>query len=73
MLKTTYIKIEKKLLKQIYSDLDSIIKFEKKMSETLNKNKYKGAGLMEGADRNTSRIRREVLELLRNKDRVIKE
>lgn len=73
MLKTTYIKIEKKLLKQIKSDLDAIIDFEKKMAETLKKNNIKGVGLMEGAERNTTRIRREVLEILRMKDRVIKE
>ena len=73
MLKTTYYKVEKKLLKQIKSDLDAIISFEKKMAETLKKNNIKGVSLMEGADRNTSRLRRDILELLRDSKRIIKE
>jgi len=82
MLKETYFKVNKKLLKQIKSDLDAIIMFEKSMHEVLNDKRLnpelksklkKGAGLMGGAENNTKRIRRELLELMRNKDAKIKE
>jgi hypothetical protein len=69
----TYIKIEKKFLKKILSDLDAIIAFEKKMTKTLRDKKVKGAKMMEGAGNNTTRLRRELVEKIRNKDLIINE
>lgn len=82
MFKETYYKVNKKLLKQIKSDLDAIIGFEKSMKHTLSDKRMpadlkeklnKSAGLMAGAENNTSKIRRELIELLRNNDLKIKE
>lgn len=69
----TYIKVEKKFLKKILSDLDAIIKFEKNMSKTLKEKKIKGAKMMEGAENNTTRLRRELVEKIRNKNLIIDE
>ena len=78
----TNYKVSKKLLKQIKSDLDAIISFEKNMKSTLSDKRLHpelkkklslGVGLMGSAENNTTRIRREVLEVIRNKNLIIKD
>jgi len=78
----TYFKVSKKLLKQIKSDLEAVISFEKRMQEVLKdkripedvKNKLAvSIKLMQGAENNTNRMRREIVEIIKNKNLIVKD
>lgn len=71
----TYYKIDKKMLKKIYSDFDAIVKFEKNVNSVLSdkrlnpelkKKLSSSSKMMEGAENNTKRMRRELLEFMRD-------
>jgi len=81
MFDITYYKVNKKTLKQIKSDLEAVISFEKKMQETLKDKRIPedvkkklavSVKLMQGAENNTSRLRREIVEIINNKNLIVK-
>lgn len=82
MFEQTNYKVSKKLLKQVKSDLEAVISFEKRMTEVLNDKRIPedvkrklavSVKLMQGAENNTTKLRRQIVEIIQNKNLIVKE